>query len=150
MLFWESPFKFHRFGSSGLNLICEGLLLGMWARGCGDPLTRAHPRKGTQANLCPMTSLAIHLCIFCRRQPIAWRSLGPDGTEAKPDQAEDSQYKERLCRRPSPHWRPQCGEESRQRSTVCRRSLYLVMWHSGHMSRPHLWGTEIFVNHKGL
>jgi hypothetical protein len=31
--FWESPRKDHGIGSSGLNLTCEGLLLGMRAEG---------------------------------------------------------------------------------------------------------------------
>jgi hypothetical protein len=40
----ESPRKNRRIGSSGLNLACKGLLLGMWAKGHGDSKTEAHPQ----------------------------------------------------------------------------------------------------------
>jgi hypothetical protein len=41
--FLESPHKDRRIGSSGLNLACEGLLLGMRADGHGDYKTEAYP-----------------------------------------------------------------------------------------------------------
>jgi hypothetical protein len=43
MLSMESPCKNRGIGSSGLNLACEGLLLGMRAEGHGDSKTEAHP-----------------------------------------------------------------------------------------------------------
>jgi hypothetical protein len=106
--------------------------------------------QGNSSEPLPMTTSAIHLHIFYRRQLIARRSLGPHGIEAKLDRAEDTRRKGRLCRRPPPHWRPQGREGSRRRSPVRRRSLYLATWRSGHVSCSHSWGTEIFVNYKGL
>jgi hypothetical protein len=40
-LFGEYPHDYCRISSSGLNLTCEGLLLGMRARGHGDPPSRS-------------------------------------------------------------------------------------------------------------
>jgi hypothetical protein len=70
-LFQDSPSNCHRVGSSGLNLVCNGLLLGMLAEGHGDPCTGAHPRRGTLANLRPMITSTVHIRIFCKRQLIA-------------------------------------------------------------------------------
>jgi hypothetical protein len=43
MLLGEYPRKNHRIDSLGLNLACEGLLLGKRAGGHGDSKTEAHP-----------------------------------------------------------------------------------------------------------
>jgi hypothetical protein len=40
-LFGESPHNYHMVNSSGLNLTCLGLLLGMQAEGHGDPLNQS-------------------------------------------------------------------------------------------------------------
>jgi hypothetical protein len=45
---------------------------------------------------------------------------------------------------------PRQGRVIVQMSLVHWRSLHLVTWHSGHVSHPHSWGTEIIVNYKGL
>jgi hypothetical protein len=37
-----------------------------------------------------------------------------------------------------------------QRSPVCRRSPQSATREGGHVSHSHLWGTETFVNLKGL
>jgi hypothetical protein len=45
MLFGEAPHNYHRIGSSGSNLTCEGLLLVMRAGGHRDPQARASPSE---------------------------------------------------------------------------------------------------------
>jgi hypothetical protein len=43
MLSMESPHDYHRIDSLGLNLACEGILLGMWAGGHWDPRAGVSP-----------------------------------------------------------------------------------------------------------
>jgi hypothetical protein len=57
--FRESPHNYHRIGSSGSNLACEGLLLGMQAEGHGDrPEQELHPRSepSLHNNICAISS----------------------------------------------------------------------------------------------
>jgi hypothetical protein len=58
--------------------------------------------------------------------------------------------KGRSRRRSALCWRPQDGDGLRQKSSVHRRSWCSMTWHGGHVSNPHSWDTEIFVNLKGL
>jgi hypothetical protein len=46
--------------------------------------------------------------------------------------------------------RPQGDDESRRKSSAHWRSWCSMMWHSGHVSHPHSWGTKIFINLKWL
>jgi hypothetical protein len=76
------------------------------------------------------------------------RSPGPVGAKVGLVRAEDPQRNGRLRRGSPPRRRPQNGEGPRRRSSACRRSPSPVPPHGGHVSHFHLWGTEIFVNHK--
>jgi hypothetical protein len=63
---FKESHEYRRIGSSGLNLTCEGLLLGMWA---GDP-TEIPTLRLTLAyriptNLRPAVRIAVYLHFFC-------------------------------------------------------------------------------------
>jgi hypothetical protein len=66
--FLESPLKNHRINSMGLNLACEGLLLGMQAEGHRDSKTEAHPRIQIFTNLRPEMKVVVHLRSFLHDQ----------------------------------------------------------------------------------
>jgi hypothetical protein len=69
-LLGESSRKSRRIGSSGLNLACEGLLLGMWSGGHGDFKTEAHPWIQILMNLRFGMKVATHLRSFLQDQVI--------------------------------------------------------------------------------
>jgi hypothetical protein len=141
----ESPRKNRRIGSSGLNLTCEGLLLGMRAGGHGDSQTEAHPQIQILMNLRSAMKIATQVRLFHRIKSSARRSPG-----AKSSTRWSLGVGGMSRRRSSPCWRLQGGDGLWRRSSVCRMSLHSMMWQGGHASHPHSWGTKIFVNFKGL
>jgi hypothetical protein len=80
-LFRESPHNHRRVGSSGWNLACKGLLLGMWPRGHRDPHTRKHHRMWTPVHILSST----HPHILCRAELVVQRSSNPDRVESSLD-----------------------------------------------------------------
>jgi hypothetical protein len=77
----ESPRKNHRIDSSGLNLSCEGLLLGMWAGGHRDSNTEAHPRIQILMSLRFTMTTATHIHLLRGIESSTRRSLGADRAE---------------------------------------------------------------------
>jgi hypothetical protein len=65
----EYPRKNCRIGSSGLNLTCEGLLLGMQAKGHRDSKTVAHPQLRILMNLHSETKDHTHTHSFLLSGP---------------------------------------------------------------------------------
>jgi hypothetical protein len=110
-LFKESPHKNHRIGSLGLNLTCEGLLLGMWAEGHGDSKIEAHPQMKVLMNL--------H------------------------SEMEDHTHTHLRSLFPGPHPSPAMAKSK----VICVSEVINPLEDS---RSSHFWGTEIFVNLKGL
>jgi hypothetical protein len=81
MLSGESPHKNRRIGSSGSNLACKGLQLGMQAACHRDSNTEAHSCTWIQMNLHFMLMTATHLHLFRRIKSATRWCLGVDQVE---------------------------------------------------------------------
>jgi hypothetical protein len=135
-LFEESPHNYHRIGSSGSNLPCEGLLLGMQAGGHEDPRARSSPSKMNHSELLLYDDTCDIPSHFLQGTLATQRSFSLVGVEVEPDRTEDSRREGRSHRR-LPLKRPQGGDGWRRWSSVQQRSMSLVSQRNGHTSRPH-------------
>jgi hypothetical protein len=131
-------------------------LLGMRAEGHGDSKTEAHPRSWTQMNL--HIRMRDHTHTFTRLLQDQVTALEPQiGREARPKvisrRRRGLSQRSLEYRRSPPPPSPVVSKQQRgpsQKSLMCQRSSQSIMWHVGHVSYLHLWGTEIVVNLRGL
>jgi hypothetical protein len=125
-------------------------LLGMWAVRHRDPRARASPSEVNHSEPSLYDNTYDTPSHFLLGKLATRRSFSLVEVGVEPDRTEDSRHEGRSHRRLPPHKRPQGGDGWSRRSSVHRRSLSLASQRSAHASCPHWWGTEIFVNHKGL
>jgi hypothetical protein len=107
MLFGESPHRYRKIGSSGSNLACEGLLLGMRAGGHGDPQARASPSEVIHSEPSPSDDVCDAPSHILQGKSATRRSFGLVEVMAEPDQTKDPRREGRSRRRSPPHERPQ-------------------------------------------
>jgi hypothetical protein len=150
-LFWKSPHNHHRVGSLGLNFVCEGLLLGMRAKGHRDPHTEAHTCRGNSGGPSPYDCLCNTPLYFLAGVIDHMMEPWPGGRQGYIGSGRilsaQGEVEPKATHMLEP---PRRGRVIVRRSLVHWRSLHLVTCHSGHVSHPHSWGREIIVNYKGL